>query len=64
MGEKGIVGRGILIDYHAWRLKQSPAIPHEAFKTGSIKLEHLLQAAKDQGTEIEFGDILLIRSGE
>lgn len=63
MAEKGIVGRGVLIDYHSWRLKQTPEIPHDAFSAGSIKLEHLLQAAKDQGTEIKFGDILLIRSG-
>lgn len=63
MAEKGIVGRGVLLDYHSWRLAQSPEIPHDAFKTGSIKLEHLKEVAKAQGTTIKFGDILIIRSG-
>jgi hypothetical protein len=62
MAEHGIVGRGILLDYHSWRLENN--IPHEALKTGGIKLEHLKAVAKAQGTEIKFGDILIIRSGE
>lgn len=60
--EKGIVGRGILLDYHTWRQEQG--IPHHAFKAGVIKLEQLKAVAKAQGTEIKFGDILIIRSGE
>ncbi|MCJ1254541.1 hypothetical protein MMC24_002356 [Lignoscripta atroalba] len=59
--EKGIVGRGILLDYHTWRLKQD--IPYHPFKTGSIPLEHLKATAHAQGTEVKFGDILIIRSG-
>ncbi|KJX97369.1 hypothetical protein TI39_contig502g00002 [Zymoseptoria brevis] len=59
--EKGIVGRGILLDYHAWRQKNN--VSHSAFETGSISAETLRQVAKDQGTEIKFGDILLLRSG-
>ncbi|KAI9660121.1 MAG: hypothetical protein M1821_001473 [Bathelium mastoideum] len=61
MAQHGIVGRGILLDYHTWR--EDNKIPHEAFKTGSIKLEHLKEVAKAQGTEIKYGDILVIRSG-
>lgn len=62
MSERGIVGRGILLDYHSWRLKHG--IEHsDFFKTDSIKLKHLQACAKDQGTEIKFGDILLIRAG-
>lgn len=63
MAEHGIVGRGILLDYHSWRLAQTPPIPYEPFATGSIPLSHLLATAAAQGTEIKFGDILLIRSG-
>ncbi|KAK4981178.1 hypothetical protein LTR66_010173 [Elasticomyces elasticus] len=59
--EKGIVGRGVLLDYHTWRLQNK--IEYEAFKTGSIPLKDLKAVAESQGTEIKFGDILLIRSG-
>ena len=58
---QGIVGRGILLDYHSWRLKQGRA--HDAFATGSISVADLQAVAKAQGTEIKFGDILLVRSG-
>lgn len=59
--EKGIVGRGILLDFHSWRLANSVA--YDPFSTGSITLEQLKSVAKAQGTEIKFGDILIIRSG-
>lgn len=59
--EKGIVGRGVLLDYHEWRLKQGRE--HRAFEKGSIPCRDLLQVARDQGTQIKFGDILLVRSG-
>ncbi|KAK0262388.1 hypothetical protein LTR91_017720 [Friedmanniomyces endolithicus] len=61
---KGIVGRGILLDYHAWRLAQTPSPPHyNAFETGSISVADLQRVAEAQKTEIRFGDILLVRSG-
>jgi hypothetical protein len=59
--QQGICGRGILLDYHEWRLKQGRA--HNAFETGSISAEDLRAVAKDQGTGIKFGDVLIIRSG-
>lgn len=59
--EKGIVGRGVLLDFHNWRLANN--IAYEPFKTGSISLDQLKQVAKAQGTDIRFGDILLVRSG-
>lgn len=72
--EKGIVGRGILLDYHRWRISHNAQkekqgkgkeemIPHNAFSTGSISTSTLLQIAQDQNTQIHFGDILLIRTG-
>ncbi|KAI9669389.1 MAG: hypothetical protein M1831_000425 [Alyxoria varia] len=57
----GIVGRGILLDYDAWRLENGVA--HNPFQTSSIKLEHLKAVAESQGTEIRFGDVLIVRSG-
>jgi len=63
MAEQGIVGRGVLLDYHSWRLAQSPPVPYSAFSHSSIPLSHLLAVAAAQNTEIHFGDILLVRSG-
>ncbi|KAF7187797.1 hypothetical protein HII31_10697 [Pseudocercospora fuligena] len=59
--EKGIVGRGILLDYHEYRLKNK--IPHNALETGAIPAETLRDVARSQGTEIKFGDLLFVRSG-
>lgn len=58
--EKGIVGRGILLDYHEWRIQRGR--DHRAFETSSISAADLKQVAQDQGTDIKFADILLIRS--
>lgn len=64
--EQGIVGRGILIDMASWREKQSdPAIKNfNCFETSPIPLTHLQACLQDQGTEVKFGDILFIRTGE
>jgi hypothetical protein len=59
--EKGIVGRGVLLDYHSWRIKNN--IPYSPFETGSIPLAHLKTVIEVQGVELKFGDILIIRSG-
>ena len=59
--EKGIVGRGIVLDFHSWQLANN--IPDESFQTGSFTLDQLEAVAKAQETEIKFGDILIIRSG-
>lgn len=63
--EKGIVGRGILVDYHSWRLEQTdPAYSSfDAFETTPISLKDLKACLHAQGTEVNFGDILIIRSG-
>jgi hypothetical protein len=63
MAENGIVGRGVLLDYHSWRQKHNINPSYDAFKTSPIPLEHLQAVAKDQGVEFKFGDILFIRSG-
>lgn len=59
--EKGLVGRGVLLDYHAWRTRKG--MQHAAFETKGITVDELKAVAEEQGTEIKFGDVLLIRSG-
>ena len=60
--ERGIVGRGVLLDFHSWRLANN--VPYDPFSTGSITLDELRMVLATQGTDIQFGDILIIRSGE
>ncbi|KAI0872877.1 hypothetical protein GGS24DRAFT_465741 [Hypoxylon argillaceum] len=66
--EQGIVGRGVLVDYHGWRTSpegeaQSKVKDYDSFESISIPLEDLQACLKAQGTELKFGDILFIRSG-
>ncbi|KAK1778389.1 hypothetical protein QBC45DRAFT_328425 [Copromyces sp. CBS 386.78] len=73
--QKGIVGRGVLVDHHSWRLeqinkKQQPnqeldprLVNFDHFATTPIPLEDIRACLESQGTEIKFGDILFIRSG-
>ncbi|RSL63419.1 hypothetical protein CEP54_005257 [Fusarium duplospermum] len=58
----GIVGRGILLDYHRWRTEAGkPPIP--ANSTFAITVEELDEVARHQGTEFRPGDILIVRTG-
>jgi len=59
--EKGIVGRGILVDFHSWR--QGKDIDYTPLKTSAIPLKYLKATLEAQGTEVKFGDILIVRSG-
>ncbi|KAI2641596.1 hypothetical protein GGS26DRAFT_9678 [Hypomontagnella submonticulosa] len=61
--EHGIVGRGILLDYHTWRLSQPTPPPYDPFSTSSIPLSDLQACLAAQGTQVQFGDILFIRTG-
>ncbi|KAI0405304.1 hypothetical protein F4802DRAFT_607015 [Xylaria palmicola] len=66
--KQGIVGRGVLVDYHSWRLSpegqaQSRVKDYDSFESTSIPVEDLKACLKAQGTELKFGDILFIRSG-
>ncbi|KAI4745977.1 hypothetical protein E4T50_03717 [Aureobasidium sp. EXF-12298] len=60
--EKGIIGRGILLDYEAWRKEHGHPLK-DAFKSGAITLSELKAVAEWEGVDIKFGDILIIRSG-
>lgn len=63
--ERGIVGRGILLDYDRWRRAQGISydpLPYGDTPTG-IPLKHLKAVLQSQGTTVRFGDILIIRFG-
>jgi hypothetical protein len=65
--EKGIVGRGVLVDYHSWLQSQDNNDKHknfDAFSSTRITVDDLKACLSAQGTEIKFGDILLVRSGK
>lgn len=57
----GIIGRGVLIDYHNWATTRN--IGHPAIQRTSISVEEIEIIAKSQGTELRPGDILIIRTG-
>lgn len=62
--EQGIVGRGILVDYHGWRTSQGDNFrAYDSFDSVAIPLVDLKACLEAQGTEVKFGDILFIRSG-
>lgn len=61
MAQKGICGRGVLIDHVAYALKHN--LYHDAMSHHSIPLSELKTSLEEQGTELLPGDILLIRSG-
>ncbi|CAG7561063.1 unnamed protein product [Fusarium equiseti] len=57
----GIVGRGVLLDYASWA--DSNNITLTPFETKSITVTTLKKVAESQGTTIQQGDILFIRTG-
>ncbi|CAG2005967.1 unnamed protein product [Fusarium graminearum] len=57
----GIVGRGVLLDYASWADNNN--IPLTPFETKSITVTTLKEVAQSQGTTIQQGDILFIRTG-
>jgi hypothetical protein len=66
--ERGIVGRGILVDFQRWREGPGKEVVekeggYEPFKTSALKLEWLKETLRWQGTEVRYGDILVVRSG-
>ncbi len=59
--KRGIVGRGVLVDIGRWRDAQGRPI---RLDEPDATLPHeLLQCLADQGTEVQEGDVLLVRFG-
>ncbi|RKK13074.1 hypothetical protein BFJ65_g12324 [Fusarium oxysporum f. sp. cepae] len=59
--QEGITGRGVLIDYASWAEKN--AIAYSTFSLHTIKLNEILQIAKECNITFRRGDILLVRIG-
>lgn len=68
MAERGIVGRGVLVDFQRWTEGPGEEVVereggYDPFRTSALKLSWLQEVLKWQGTEVRFGDILVVRSG-
>ncbi|KAK7414250.1 Origin recognition complex subunit 5 [Neonectria punicea] len=68
--ERGIAGRGVLLDYHEYVTKNG--IAFDPFETSKISYDELVACGKDQnidirpaaqGGDVQIGDMLFIRSG-
>ncbi|OBT70729.1 hypothetical protein VF21_10137, partial [Pseudogymnoascus sp. 05NY08] len=59
--QKGIAGRGILLDWRSYALRKG--IKYSPFEAHAIPLAELLEVAAEQRVTFSPGDILLIRSG-
>jgi hypothetical protein len=58
---RGLVGRGILADVDRWRTAQGR--PLRQGEVDMIPVDDVAACLADQGTEVETGDILLVRTG-
>ena len=58
---RGIAGRGVLADAARWRERQGRPLQVDA--TQYIEPEELMATLEAQGTQVQTGDILLVRTG-
>lgn len=54
-------GRGVLIDYSTWAEKKG--IKYSTFSTHQVRLQDILEIAKENNITFQKGDILFIRIG-
>jgi hypothetical protein len=59
--KKGIVGRGVLIDWYGYM--QAHRLDCDPWSFHSISVSIVKQIAKENGIEFQFGDILFLRTG-
>lgn len=60
--KKGIVGRGVLIDYHSYALAEG--ILFEPWPSRQISVDDIKQITERKKITLQVGDILLLRTGE
>jgi hypothetical protein len=63
--EQGIVGHGIWANFARWRERKTlnkELVDFKCFKATPIKLEWIKHALQEQGTEVGFGDTLVVGS--
>ncbi|KPM42821.1 hypothetical protein AK830_g3764 [Neonectria ditissima] len=68
--ERGIAGRGVLLDYHEYATKKG--IAFDPFETSKISFDELVACGREQGIDIrpesqggdiQIGDMLFVRNG-
>lgn len=60
---RGIVGRGVLLDFARWNDEVGGGVACDPFETRGISLDELLAVAQWEGVEFQRGDVLLVRTG-
>ena len=58
---RGIVGRGVLVDFVSWAEKHGKSF--RTFEQYGIELADIQALVEEQGTTLQRGDILLVRTG-
>lgn len=58
---RGLAGRGVLIDYASYAKRHGIDVHH--FSGHAITLESVLGVIKEQGVDIQTGDVLFLRTG-
>lgn len=61
LAERGVVGRGLLLDFAAWC--EQTGRPHDPLGPSPIEADDLRAVAESQGVEPRPGDIICIRTG-
>ncbi|KAF2111849.1 putative cyclase-domain-containing protein [Lophiotrema nucula] len=59
--DRGIAGRGVLVDYYAWAQKNG--IAYDATQTHPIKVDDVKSIIAENNIKLRPGDILFIRTG-
>ncbi|CEO58686.1 hypothetical protein PMG11_03393 [Penicillium brasilianum] len=59
--KEGIAGRGVLIDYATWA--ENKGIKYSTFSTHQVRLQDILEIAKESNITFQKGDILFVRIG-
>lgn len=59
--KESIAGRGVLVDYASWAEKNG--VKYSMLSSHEIKLEAVLQIAKECGVVFQKGDVLFVRTG-
>jgi len=59
--KKGIVGRGVLIDYYSYAIDEG--IPFAPWSFHQISVDDIVKIAKQKAITFQIGDILFLRTG-
>lgn len=60
--EKGIVGRGVLLDFYSWAQQRKPS--YNPLGTSAITMDDILTLIAEKNIQTQPGDILFLRTGK